>query len=31
VQPDGTLALTAGTPSVFAGTAISATKLLVKT
>ena len=31
VQTDGTLALTAGTPSVFAGTAISATKLLVKT
>ena len=31
VQTDGTLALTADTPSVFAGTAISATKLLVKT
>jgi len=31
VQTNGTLALTAGTPSVFAGTAISATKLLVKT
>ena len=31
VQTDGTLALTAGDPSVFAGTAISATKLLVKT
>ena len=31
VQTDGTLALTAGTPSVFAGTAISTTKLLVKT
>jgi len=31
VQTDGTIGLTAGTPSVFAGTAISATKLLVKT
>jgi len=31
VQTDGTIALTAGSPSVFAGTAISATKLLVKT
>mgnify|MGYP003624530276 FL=1 len=31
VQTDGTLGLTAGSPSVFAGTAISATKLLVKT
>ena len=30
VQTDGTLGLTAGSPSVFAGTAISATKLLVK-
>ena len=31
VQTDGTLGLTADDPSVFAGTAISATKLLVKT
>ena len=31
VQTDGTIGLTAGSPSVFAGTAISATKLLVKT
>jgi hypothetical protein len=31
VQMDGTLGLTAASPSVFAGTAISATKLLVKT
>lgn len=31
VQTDGTLGLTADSPSVFAGTAISATKLLVKT
>jgi len=31
VQTDGTLGLTAADPSVFAGTAISATKLLVKT
>ena len=31
VQTDGTITTTAGTPSVFAGTAISATKLLVKT
>ena len=31
VQTDGTLGLTAASPSVFAGTAISATKLLVKT
>ena len=31
VQTDGTIALTADDPSVFAGTAISATKLLVKT
>ena len=30
VQKDGTLALTAGTPSVVAGTAISATELVVK-
>jgi len=30
VQTDGTIALTAGSPSVFAGTAISATELLVK-
>jgi 6-phosphogluconolactonase (cycloisomerase 2 family) len=31
VQNDGTLSTTAGTPSVLAGTAISATKLVVKT
>ncbi len=31
VQTDGTIGLTADSPSVFAGTAISATKLLVKT
>lgn len=31
VQTDGTIGLTADDPSVFAGTAISATKLLVKT
>jgi len=31
VQTDGTLGLTAADPSVFAGTAVSATKLLVKT
>jgi len=31
VQPDGTLGLTAADPSVLAGTAISATKLVVKT
>ena len=31
VQTDGTLGLTADDPSVFAGTAVSATKLLVKT
>ena len=31
VQTDGTLGLTADDPSVFAGTAISATKLIVKT
>ena len=31
VQTDGTLGLTAASPSVFAGTAISATKLLIKT
>ena len=31
VQTDGTLSTTAGTPSVLAGTAISATKLVVKT
>ena len=31
VQTDGTITTTAGSPSVFAGTAISATKLLVKT
>jgi len=30
VQTDGTITTTAGSPSVFAGTAISATKLLVK-
>ena len=30
VQTDGTLSETAGTPSVFAGTAISATKMIVK-
>lgn len=30
VQPDGTLSETPGTPSVFAGTAISATKLAIK-
>ena len=30
VQKDGTLALTAGTPSVVAGTAISTTELVVK-
>ena len=29
VQPNGTLATTPGTPSVFAGTAVSATKLLI--
>ena len=29
VQPNGTLGLTPGTPSVFAGTAVSATKLLI--
>ena len=31
VQTDGNLSKTAGTPSVFAGTAISATKIIVKT
>ena len=31
VQTDGTIGTTAGSPSVFAGTAISATKLIVKT
>ena len=31
VQTDGTIGLTADSPSVFAGTAISPTKLLVKT
>ena len=30
VQPDGTIGTTAGDPSVFAGTAVSATKLIVK-
>ena len=30
VQTDGTLGLTAATPSVFAGTAVSATKIIVK-
>ena len=30
VQTDGTITTTAGTPSVFAGTAVSATKLIVK-
>jgi hypothetical protein len=30
VQTDGTLATTAGSPSVFAGTAVAATKILVK-
>ena len=30
VQTDGTLASTAGSPSVFAGTAVSATKLIIK-
>jgi hypothetical protein len=30
VQPNGTLGLTAGSPSVFAGTAVSATKIIVK-
>ena len=30
VQTDGTLSTTAGNPSVFAGTAVSATKLIVK-
>ena len=30
VQADGTISTTAGTPSVFAGTAVSATKLIVK-
>jgi Collagen triple helix repeat (20 copies) len=30
VQPNGTLALTPASPSVFAGTAVSATKLIVK-
>ena len=30
VQTDGTISTTAGTPSVFAGTAVSATKLIVK-
>ena len=30
VQTDGTLSTTAGSPSVFAGTAVSATKLIVK-
>lgn len=30
VQTDGTLATTAASPSVFAGTAVSATKLIVK-
>lgn len=30
VQADGSLSTTAGTPSVFAGTAVSATKLIVK-
>ena len=31
VQTDGTISTTAGSPSVLAGTAISATKLVVKT
>lgn len=30
VQPDGTLGLTPGNPSVFAGTAVSSTKLIIK-
>ena len=30
VQTDGTLSLTAGSPSVFAGTAVAATKIIVK-
>ena len=30
VQTDGTIGTTAGDPSVFAGTAVSATKLIVK-
>ena len=30
VQVDGTLAVTPSTPSVFAGTAVSTTKLIVK-
>jgi len=30
VQTDGTITTTAGDPSVFAGTAVSATKLIVK-
>jgi len=30
VQTDGTLSTTAGDPSVFAGTAVSSTKLIVK-
>jgi len=30
VQPNGTLGLTPGTPSVFAGTAVSSTKLIIK-
>jgi hypothetical protein len=30
VQTDGTLGLTAGSPSVFAGTAVAATKLIIK-
>lgn len=30
VQSDGTLSTTADSPSVFAGTAVSATKLIVK-
>ena len=30
VQTDGTLGTTAGDPSVFAGTAVSATKIIVK-
>jgi hypothetical protein len=31
VQNDGTLSTTAGTPSVPAGTAISATKIIIET
>jgi len=30
VQTDGTLGTTAASPSVFAGTAVSATKIIVK-